>query len=140
MDEGDIDFGHEFDTLCPKNHPWNLSHVCQRWREITLSTPRLWSTIYLNFKRYKNLSQKQCVFKGILLFERSGNLDLSMHLFSGMKGISDHPLISFFGDQHKALAHLDVWPSNMVLAAVFRMFVSVVTGIGHSLQRYNWKH
>ncbi|KAF9023185.1 hypothetical protein BDZ89DRAFT_920899, partial [Hymenopellis radicata] len=33
----------EFDSLCPPNHPWNISHVSHRWREIALSLPRLWS-------------------------------------------------------------------------------------------------
>ncbi|KAF9027713.1 hypothetical protein BDZ89DRAFT_951957, partial [Hymenopellis radicata] len=31
-----------FDTLNPRNHPWNLSHVSRRWRDVTLSLPRLW--------------------------------------------------------------------------------------------------
>ncbi|KAF8913646.1 hypothetical protein CPB85DRAFT_1219360, partial [Mucidula mucida] len=35
--------GGEFDSLSPRNHPWNISHVSHRWREITLSLPRLWS-------------------------------------------------------------------------------------------------
>lgn len=98
MDEGDIDIfdcGPEFDTLCPKNHPWNLSHVCQRWRDITISTPRLWSTIYLDFQRYEEISQRRCVFHGILLFERSGNLDLSLHVVSGTYDIIYDPLTSF---------------------------------------------
>ncbi|KAJ7584092.1 hypothetical protein C8J56DRAFT_730652, partial [Mycena floridula] len=25
--------------------PWNISHVCQRWREISISYPALWSVI-----------------------------------------------------------------------------------------------
>ncbi|KAF9020674.1 hypothetical protein BDZ89DRAFT_958080, partial [Hymenopellis radicata] len=43
------EYDPEFDTLCPHNHPWNLSHVCRRWRKTALALPRLWSTIYLNF-------------------------------------------------------------------------------------------
>ncbi|KAF8999560.1 hypothetical protein BDZ89DRAFT_934173, partial [Hymenopellis radicata] len=41
------DTGHRvwyprYDTLNPRNHPWNLSHVSRRWRDVTLSLPRLW--------------------------------------------------------------------------------------------------
>ncbi|KAF8999558.1 hypothetical protein BDZ89DRAFT_999660 [Hymenopellis radicata] len=89
------EYDPEFDTLCPHNHPWNLSHVCRRWRKTALALPRLWSTIYLNFGQYTNLTNRQCVYKGSLLFERSANMDLSMNLGGGEEGIVDHPLTGF---------------------------------------------
>ncbi|KAF8990132.1 hypothetical protein BDZ89DRAFT_1152092 [Hymenopellis radicata] len=90
-----FEYGPTFDTLCPRNHPWNLSHVCRTWREITLSLPRLWTTVYLNFEQYKQLSYRQCIFKSILLFERSANLDLSLALTSDENGIAHHPLMGY---------------------------------------------
>ncbi|KAF8913630.1 hypothetical protein CPB85DRAFT_1298579 [Mucidula mucida] len=86
-------YGPEFDTLCPRNHPWNLSHVCRAWRQITLTLPRLWSTVYLNFERYNYLSHRQIIFKSTLLFERSANLDLAMTVASDNTGIAHHPMM-----------------------------------------------
>ncbi len=45
----------QLDSLSPLNHPWSISHVSHRWREITLSLPRLWSVIYLDLRRYIRL-------------------------------------------------------------------------------------
>ncbi|KAF9020655.1 hypothetical protein BDZ89DRAFT_263610 [Hymenopellis radicata] len=85
-------YSSEFDTLCARNHPWNLSHVCHAWRETALSLPRLWSTIYLNFKHYQTLPHRQCIFMSTLLFGRSANLDLSITLISDERSIVGHPL------------------------------------------------
>ncbi|KAF9027724.1 hypothetical protein BDZ89DRAFT_1039343 [Hymenopellis radicata] len=85
--------GTNFDSLCPLNHPWNISHVSHRWREISLSLPRLWSVIYLDFTRYTSFSPRQCFFVGSLLFERSAKLDLCVNIASGEEYIGDHPLM-----------------------------------------------
>ncbi|KAF9020677.1 hypothetical protein BDZ89DRAFT_991784 [Hymenopellis radicata] len=85
--------GTNFDSLCPLNHPWNISHVSHRWREISLSLPRLWSVIYLDFTRYTSFSPRQCSFVGSLLFERSAKLDLCVNIVSGEMGIGYHPLM-----------------------------------------------
>ncbi|KAF9046929.1 hypothetical protein BDZ89DRAFT_65871 [Hymenopellis radicata] len=85
-------YSPEFDTLYPRNHPWNLSHVCRAWRETALSLPRLWSTIYLNFEHYQTLPHRQCIFMSTLLFARSANLDLSITLASDERSIVGHPL------------------------------------------------
>ncbi|KAF9027703.1 hypothetical protein BDZ89DRAFT_792506 [Hymenopellis radicata] len=84
--------GARLDSLSPLNHPWNISHVSRRWRDITLSLPRLWSVMYLDFSRYTQFSSRQCAFMGSLLFERSAKLDLCVNIASGMKGIVEHPL------------------------------------------------
>lgn len=41
-----------FESACPRNYEGfktatNISHVCYRWRSISLSTPRLWSYIHI---------------------------------------------------------------------------------------------
>ncbi|KAF8999556.1 hypothetical protein BDZ89DRAFT_1082708 [Hymenopellis radicata] len=85
--------GTNFNSLCPLNHPWNISHVSHRWREIALSLPRLWSVMYLDFTRYTSFSPRQCSFVGSLLFERSAKLDLCVNIVSGEMDIGDHPLM-----------------------------------------------
>ncbi|KAF8913662.1 hypothetical protein CPB85DRAFT_543467 [Mucidula mucida] len=85
--------GDKFDSLSPLNHPWNISHVSHRWRDITLSLPRLWSMVYLDFTRYTSFSPQQCSLVGSLFFERSANLDLCVNIASGEMNIGAHPLM-----------------------------------------------
>jgi len=40
-------YDHTFDTL-PTSFAWAVAHVCNRWRQIALNTPRLWSKIVLD--------------------------------------------------------------------------------------------
>ncbi|KAF8913670.1 hypothetical protein CPB85DRAFT_1298742 [Mucidula mucida] len=81
------------DSLCPRHHPWNLSHVSRKWRDVALSLPRLWATVYLDFAAYGKLSYRDCVYKGMLLFERSKGLDLCLTIRSDvLQEIVDHPL------------------------------------------------
>ncbi|KAF9020663.1 hypothetical protein BDZ89DRAFT_1072074 [Hymenopellis radicata] len=84
--------GARLDSLSPLSHPWNISHVSRRWRDITLSLPRLWSVMYLDFSRYTQFSSRQCAFMGSLLLERSAKLDLCVNIASGVEGIANHPL------------------------------------------------
>ncbi|KAL0578654.1 hypothetical protein V5O48_003354 [Marasmius crinis-equi] len=52
--------------------PFRLSHVCKRWRDIANSTPRLWSTIFLNLRwRHANRALG-------LYLDRSKTQDLSV--------------------------------------------------------------
>ncbi|KAF9016240.1 hypothetical protein BDZ89DRAFT_962086, partial [Hymenopellis radicata] len=32
-----------FDSLNPRRAPWVLTHVCRRWRQLALQSPRLWT-------------------------------------------------------------------------------------------------
>ncbi|KAK0491714.1 hypothetical protein EDD18DRAFT_1080494, partial [Armillaria luteobubalina] len=35
--------------LNPHAAPWKLTHVCRKWREVALATPKIWSNIHLDF-------------------------------------------------------------------------------------------
>ncbi|KAF9046943.1 hypothetical protein BDZ89DRAFT_1058413, partial [Hymenopellis radicata] len=77
--------GTNYDSLCPLNHPWNISHISHRWREIALSLPRLWSEIYLDFTRYTSFSLDNALL--------SAKLDLCVNIVSGEMDIGYRPLI-----------------------------------------------
>ncbi|KII88079.1 hypothetical protein PLICRDRAFT_659327 [Plicaturopsis crispa FD-325 SS-3] len=55
--------------------PLRLSQVCRRWREIALSTPRLWSTLTLSPRRGSVESYRALVF---MWLERSRQCPLSL--------------------------------------------------------------
>ncbi|KAF9035085.1 hypothetical protein BDZ89DRAFT_1062342 [Hymenopellis radicata] len=57
---------------------WQLSHVCQRWRNIALSLRSLWSTIDLHFpKAAQHEADVQCL-EAVLHRSREGLLDVSL--------------------------------------------------------------
>ncbi|KAK0437364.1 hypothetical protein EV421DRAFT_1715219 [Armillaria borealis] len=46
---------HQYhDSLGRLEPPWTLSHVSHRWRTISLSSPRLWTSVILNFSTYSD--------------------------------------------------------------------------------------
>ncbi|KAF9038933.1 hypothetical protein BDZ89DRAFT_1157001 [Hymenopellis radicata] len=77
----------DYSSLNSSYAPWTLSQVCSRWRRVTLSTPRLWSTIMFTSPafpaRKKALSRELgrlnrfCYNLGLFM-SRSGNVDLSV--------------------------------------------------------------
>ncbi|KAF9022042.1 hypothetical protein BDZ89DRAFT_1070969, partial [Hymenopellis radicata] len=98
----------EPDSLCPKDHPWNVSHVSRKWRDVALALPRLWATVYLNFAAYGELSYRDCVYKGMLFFERSKGLDLCLTIRSGpWQEIVDHPLTAVLESSTARWKYLD---------------------------------
>ncbi|KAF7332428.1 hypothetical protein MKEN_00124700 [Mycena kentingensis (nom. inval.)] len=65
------------DTLDSYRAPRLLMHVCTRWREIVLSTPRLWSSFRLDLGRKHSMEDVQTTI------ERAGILALSVHALLG---------------------------------------------------------
>ncbi|SJL17791.1 uncharacterized protein ARMOST_21353 [Armillaria ostoyae] len=84
------------DSLGRLEPPWTLSHVSHRWRTISLSSPRLWTSVILNFSTYSDLMipHRNVMFKFGLQLERSRGCDLSVSLSSGLAGIGDHPILA----------------------------------------------
>jgi len=67
-----------------ERHPaFMLSHVCSRWRNLALSTPKLWSRLGLHLSTGKDGSVKRllsmCYFTELFL-ERSGEMPLDIAL------------------------------------------------------------
>ncbi|KAK0436279.1 hypothetical protein EV421DRAFT_1832874 [Armillaria borealis] len=48
-------YGRSGPPLDPRAVPWKLTHVSKKWREVTIATPKLWSSICLNFVQDKFL-------------------------------------------------------------------------------------
>ncbi|KAK0219483.1 hypothetical protein EDD85DRAFT_348702 [Armillaria nabsnona] len=46
------------DSLDLHNCPWTISYVSRRWRDLSLSLPRLWTSIAVNFGQYEALSMR----------------------------------------------------------------------------------
>ncbi|KAK0475334.1 hypothetical protein EDD18DRAFT_1218431 [Armillaria luteobubalina] len=78
------------DSLNIKNPPWNLSHVSSQWRKAVLTTPRLWSYIRLQLRRYED--RKASLFRLGTILERSGTHCLTVAIESE-EDMSDHPVL-----------------------------------------------
>ncbi|SJL14826.1 uncharacterized protein ARMOST_18297 [Armillaria ostoyae] len=78
------------DSLDLCNCPWTLSYISRRWRDLSLSLPRLWTSITVDFRQYEALSMRTIVTRVALILERSMNMDLFVALWS-KRTISDHP-------------------------------------------------
>ncbi|KAK0472544.1 hypothetical protein IW261DRAFT_811279 [Armillaria novae-zelandiae] len=78
------------DSLDIRDCPWTLSYVSRRWRDISLSRPRLWTTLTVDFREYEALSTRTIVTRVALILERSMNMDLFV-ILSSKRTISDHP-------------------------------------------------
>lgn len=76
----------DYDAANTRKPPWTLSQVCQNWRALALSLPRLWSTWSLTPSYYHNdaiQSGRRMIDWGIeyarrmeTIFQRSGPLSL----------------------------------------------------------------
>ncbi|KAK0184397.1 hypothetical protein F5146DRAFT_248081 [Armillaria mellea] len=82
------------DSLDPGRPPWTFTRVSRRWRDVALSSPRLWSTVVFDTYRYREVrvSHRTCLYRLGLQLERSRNCDLFVSLHSGLsRPISEHP-------------------------------------------------
>lgn len=68
----------EEDSLDPKSPPWVLSHVCRRWRAISVSDPHLWCGIYLPLNEYRHVRASRVVYGLGVLLSRSNGCDISL--------------------------------------------------------------
>ncbi len=78
------------DSLNIKNPPWNLSYVTSQWRRAALTTPRLWSSIRLQLRRYEGRTAS--LFRLVTYLERSGTQNLTV-VIENETDISDHPIL-----------------------------------------------
>lgn len=84
----DEDVGHTWvveneDSFDLRQAPWVLVQVCKRWREVTLSYPRLWSTIRLSLHDSDGLNSGHFrVSLLVLLLQRSAMHPLSVSINS----------------------------------------------------------
>lgn len=65
-------------SLDLNNSPWTLSHVCQRWRDVAVSFPRLWSNVSVLLLHGRNTSAITSLLR--LQLERSKDHLLSISL------------------------------------------------------------
>ncbi|KAK0454249.1 uncharacterized protein EV420DRAFT_606661 [Desarmillaria tabescens] len=80
-----------YDSLDPRLAPWTISHVSRTWRDVSLSTPHLWTCIKLDFRKYRALRMRALMTKVALLLERSKSMDLFVTLLSPDTSLSEHP-------------------------------------------------
>ncbi|KAJ7590651.1 hypothetical protein C8J56DRAFT_538908 [Mycena floridula] len=69
-----------------QKEPWNLTHVCQRWRETAISRPGLWSDVELKGRYNGKLLE--------LIIEYSATLPLNVNLSSDEELLDEaHPIV-----------------------------------------------
>lgn len=83
--------------------PWQLSHVCRRWRDLVLSSPILWSDIHLCVPSKSHIPREDAIASRLDVFlKRSGQALLAVT-------INDNGLsIGFFEDNGYAVSLLKV--------------------------------
>ncbi|KAF8630978.1 hypothetical protein AX15_002701 [Amanita polypyramis BW_CC] len=62
----------------PNNGPLSFTHVNSRWRRVALSTPQLWTTLYLD--EYNSVSPRDPFFFVTNWLSRAGNEPLEIHI------------------------------------------------------------
>ncbi len=63
-------------------YPDDIASVCRRWREIALSDPALWSTLFLSLRCSTNKSLRRSIKAVDHCLERSRNIPLSCFITS----------------------------------------------------------
>ncbi|KIY70715.1 hypothetical protein CYLTODRAFT_451478 [Cylindrobasidium torrendii FP15055 ss-10] len=66
-------------SLNTHREPWNLTHVCRRWRHMLLRMPHPWAVLYLNFSRH---TQTQAIAELLeLQLVRSRDVPLTLRMY-----------------------------------------------------------
>ncbi|KAJ7359347.1 hypothetical protein DFH08DRAFT_769263 [Mycena albidolilacea] len=68
-----------FHTLSPSHAPLLVSSVCRRWREVALSTPRLWLSLDLHRKKHRKDTDRTGVLSSVLARSFPHPLSFDMH-------------------------------------------------------------
>lgn len=79
---------HGLDSMSSSRAPWTLSHVCRRWRNLSISSPRLWTNININSRDLKTSTRHErdrMSFKLDLHVRRSAECDLFVRVISHLR-------------------------------------------------------
>ncbi|KAK0450503.1 uncharacterized protein EV420DRAFT_1704971 [Desarmillaria tabescens] len=122
----DIDKPERKDSLDGKSPPLVLSQVCRDWRSVTLSTSQLWSSISLDFDRYRN--EVACLYRLQMYILRSGMHDITLSIRS-TKGLSTKnpvtPILfssaARWVDLHIAIPYLSLHALSAVRGSLHRL-------------------
>lgn len=76
------------DSMSSSRAPWTLSHVSRRWRNLSISSPRLWTNININFRDLETSTRHErdrMSFKLNLHVRRSAECDLFVRVISHLR-------------------------------------------------------
>ncbi|KAJ7353205.1 hypothetical protein DFH08DRAFT_774177 [Mycena albidolilacea] len=91
--------------------PYLLCQICQKWRDIALATPALWSVISLSFHKAGRVPQKLHYLQTSI--ERSGSCRLSLKLATRLDDSYLAELVHMVIDHFRRVEYLDLshWPA-----------------------------
>ncbi|KAF8340943.1 hypothetical protein F5887DRAFT_1284229 [Amanita rubescens] len=78
---------------CSDEFPWAVGQVCKRWREIFLSCPRLWTSLFLQHCSNSDISEdylREMSRRTLLYLERSKQLPLTITVHTLSFGDNDN--------------------------------------------------